>query len=463
MTQIPVQTLRRRIGMVFQTAALFEGTVLDNVLYGPRLQGAQLGGGFASELLERVGLPREFAAKPVAELSGGEAQRVSLARALANRPEVLLLDEPTASLDPTASAQVERLLLQLATETELTFLFVTHNLDQARRVGDRGLLLVDGRVVEQGPLAAILADPETEAMRLFIEGRLTGDAFAERLPERRGSEPRSPAGAGAVSFAPAVAGSHFSFGNVAVAVVMVAVAVGLSRWRRLDLERDIVVASVRAFVQLMAIGYVIDLIFRSRSALAVLAMLAAMIGFAAFTSAQRLKGLPRRFWIALAAIGLSSIATLGLMVALGIISRDARYLIPIGGMVIGNSMNVASVTGVRLMEDTRTQRALIETALALGASPRQAAQSVLRRAVRLALIPTIDSTKTMGIVFLPGAMTGMIIAGAKPLDAVRLQVVIMYMLLTAVAVTAVTVGLLVVGSLFTAEQQVRRLAETVEA
>jgi len=179
-TQIPVQTLRRRVGMVFQTAALFEGTVLDNVLYGPRLRGEQLDSGFAGELLARVGLPHEFAAKPVTELSGGEAQRVSLARALANRPEVLLLDEPTASLDPTASAQVERLLVQLAAETELTFLFVTHNLDQARRVGDRGLLLVDGKVVEQGPLAAILADPETDVMRLFIEGRLTGDAFAER-------------------------------------------------------------------------------------------------------------------------------------------------------------------------------------------------------------------------------------------------------------------------------------------
>ncbi len=261
----------------------------------------------------------------------------------------------------------------------------------------------------------------------------------------------------------AVAGSHFSFTNVAVAVVMVAVAVGLSRWRRLDLERDIVLAAIRAFVQLMAIGYVIDLIFRSRSTVAVVAMLAAMVGFAAFTSGQRFRGLPRRFGIALAAIGLSSLATLGLMVALGIISRDARYLIPIGGMVVGNSMNVASVTGVRLIEDTRAQRAVVEAALALGASPRQAAHTVLRRAVRLALIPTIDSTKTMGIVFLPGAMTGMIIAGADPLDAVRLQVVIMYMLLTAVAVTAVTVGLLVVGSLFTAEQQVRRVGEAAAA
>jgi len=176
--QIPVQTLRRRVGMVFQTATLFDGTVLDNVLYGPRLRREQLSDDAVGDLLERVGLPRDFAAKAVTELSGGEAQRVSLARALANRPEVLLLDEPTASLDPTASAQVERLLVRLAAETELTFVFVTHNLEQARRVGDRGLLLVDGKVIEQGPLAAILADPETDVMRLFIEGRLTGDALS---------------------------------------------------------------------------------------------------------------------------------------------------------------------------------------------------------------------------------------------------------------------------------------------
>ena len=123
-------------------------------------------------LLRRVGLPEDFCDKPVAELSGGEAQRVSLARALANRPEVLLLDEPTASLDPSASLRVERHLLQLADETDLTFIFVTHNLEQARRIGDEALLLVDGRVVEQGPLRDLMSDPEKETTRLFMEGKL---------------------------------------------------------------------------------------------------------------------------------------------------------------------------------------------------------------------------------------------------------------------------------------------------
>jgi putative ABC transport system ATP-binding protein len=186
---LPVQELRRRVGMVFQTAALFPGTVLDNVLYGPRLrlEGERAGAlktasgspgsavtahEQASGLLRRVGLPAAFCDKPAHELSGGEAQRVSLARALANEPEVLLLDEPTAALDPTAGRLIEDLLLQLAAETDLTFVFVTHNLAQARRIGDHGLLLVDGQVVDQGPLPAFVDNPVHETTRRFVDGRL---------------------------------------------------------------------------------------------------------------------------------------------------------------------------------------------------------------------------------------------------------------------------------------------------
>ena len=194
-TDLPVQQLRRRVGMVFQTAALFDGTVMDNVLYGPRLISGdgrapgdrRAGRSDAAQtdatheqacgLLRRVGLPDSFCDKPVDELSGGEAQRVALARALANDPEVLLLDEPTAALDPSSSGLIEDLLLRLADETDLTFVFVTHNLPQARRIGDRGLLLVDGRVVDAGPLPAFLDDPGSEITRRFVTG-----SFLEETP-----------------------------------------------------------------------------------------------------------------------------------------------------------------------------------------------------------------------------------------------------------------------------------------
>ena len=145
------------------------------------------------------------------------------------------------------------------------------------------------------------------------------------------------------------------------------------------------------------------------------------------------------------------------MLALDIIPSGARYVIPIAGMIVGNSMNVASVTAVRLVQDAGDRRPQIEAALALGASPRQCTADIIRRSVRLAMVPVIDSTKTMGIVFLPGAMTGMILAGADPLQAVRLQVVVVFMLLAAVSLTATIVSLLAPGRLFTPQQQLRRL------
>jgi putative ABC transport system permease protein len=256
-----------------------------------------------------------------------------------------------------------------------------------------------------------------------------------------------------------VAAQGFSYANVAEALVLVAIAMLLSWRERLDLERDLTVACIRAFVQLMAIGYVIHLIFSTRSPFWVALMIVAMLVFAAYTSGRRARRLPGAMSLMLVAIGGSTLVTLGLMLVLGIIPSGARYVIPIGGMIVGNSMNVASVTAVRLLEDARGKRAQIEAALALGASSRHSVQGLVRRAVRLAMVPVIDSTKTMGIVFLPGAMTGMILAGANPLDAVRLQVVVMFMLLAAVSLTATLVAALGPGRLFTAQQQLRRLAE----
>lgn len=251
--------------------------------------------------------------------------------------------------------------------------------------------------------------------------------------------------------------AQFTYWNVAAALALLAIALLLS-WRQgLGVERDLVVAAVRSFVQLMAIGYVIDLIFGTEHIAYVLLMVVAMVVFAAITSARRLRDLPRSWLVMLLAIGGAAAATLVMMLVLDIIPSTARYVIPIAGMVIGNTMNVASVTGLRLLEDTQAQRPRIEAALALGASPSQATHGIVRGSVRLAMVPVIDSTKTMGIVFLPGAMTGMILAGADPLEAVRLQVVVMYMLLAAVAMTASAVALLVPRELFTPQQQLRRL------
>ncbi len=135
--------------------------------------------------------------------------------------------------------------------------------------------------------------------------------------------------------------------------------------------------------------------------------------------------MPRAYLVAALAIGAAVLATLGLLLALRVVPGTARYLVPLGGMVVGNFMNAASLTMGRPRDDVAGQRPKVEAALALGATGRQAVAPILRTALQHALIPLIDATKATGIILLPGAMVGMIIAGADPLEAVRLQVVVL--------------------------------------
>jgi len=160
--------LRKKVSMIFQEPYLFPGTVRDNLAYccpDKKLNDT-------SFHLERIGLRADFADKDTSELSGGEKQRVALARSLVLNPEVLLLDEPTASLDPASSETIERLILSLAKELCLTAIMVTHNPEQAIRMGGRALLLVSGKLIESGETVELLTNPSTEQGRQYINREL---------------------------------------------------------------------------------------------------------------------------------------------------------------------------------------------------------------------------------------------------------------------------------------------------
>ena len=148
--------LRTRIGMVPQDPALRDGTVRENVTIGPRLRGESVEPGRVRSLLARVGLAG-YDDREVAALSGGEAQRVAIARTLVVDPEVLLLDEPTASLDPESQADIEALLAELLATSDRTAVLVTHDQAQVDRVADGVIRFVDGRIHSQGPPEEVLA------------------------------------------------------------------------------------------------------------------------------------------------------------------------------------------------------------------------------------------------------------------------------------------------------------------
>jgi UDP-glucose/iron transport system ATP-binding protein len=153
--QLPPRELRRRIGMVMQRPFLFPGDVATNLRFGPAQRGEAVPDDEIASLLERVGLAG-FAAQEVSVLSGGEQQRVSLARTLANRPEVLLLDEPTSSLDEQSKMGIEELVGALVRDHGLTCVMVTHDRDQARRMCHRVIVLEAGRLVQSGLTMEVL-------------------------------------------------------------------------------------------------------------------------------------------------------------------------------------------------------------------------------------------------------------------------------------------------------------------
>ncbi|HZA57768.1 MAG TPA: iron export ABC transporter permease subunit FetB [Solirubrobacterales bacterium] len=246
-----------------------------------------------------------------------------------------------------------------------------------------------------------------------------------------------------------------SLGQAALSLVLVAIAIAASRWRDAGLEDDIAVAVARSFIQLTAVGFVIEIIFEQDDAGLVIALLAVMVVFGAFTARRRAELVPDALWPLMAALSLAAVTTVGLVLALGIFDPEPRYVVPVGGMVIGNAMTAAAVALNRLGEDVGDNAAEIEAALALGATSTQAMAPLVRRSLRSGMIPLVDSTKTTGLIFFPGTMVGMLLAGADPIDAVRLQLILLYALLGSVAIAALVATTLARRNFFTSAHQLR--------
>jgi putative ABC transport system permease protein len=246
-----------------------------------------------------------------------------------------------------------------------------------------------------------------------------------------------------------------SLGEVAGSVALVALAAAVSFWRRAELEGDIAVALVRSFIQLTAIGYVIKVIFEQDELVFVFALIAVMVLFGAIQARARAKRVPHAFWPLLIALSVAGGGTLALVLALGIFDPEPRYLVPVGGMVVGNSMTAAAVALNRLGDEIEDARLKLEATLALGATAREAAAPFVRRSLRSGMIALVDSTKTTGLIFFPGTMVGMLLAGADPTDAVRLQLILLYVLLGSVALAGLIATSLAYRNFFTPAHQLR--------
>jgi len=240
---------------------------------------------------------------------------------------------------------------------------------------------------------------------------------------------------------------------------LVLLAIALARLRNIGQEWQMLWASVRMVIQLFAVGSLLHLVFAFKSPLAVVAILLVMGLCTLQVVGGRIKRKMPNFY---RVMGVSLLVGCGgtTFVLCGLVINytpwyDPRYLIPLAGMIIGNSMNGASLAAERLAAGIREQREEIETAISLGATARQASETVVRNAFRAALMPTINTMAAMGIVSLPGMMTGQILSGTEPIIAVRYQIAIMCAITGAVGITSYLILLQGYRRYFTSAHQLR--------
>jgi len=242
---------------------------------------------------------------------------------------------------------------------------------------------------------------------------------------------------------------------------LILMAVGLDRLLHAGMGKDLLWSALRMFVQLLAVGYILHLIFALQNAWAVLALLLLMAGFAVQTIAGRVKVKMPRFY---QVVGFAIFFGCGVMtffltvLVIGLTPwYDPRYLIPLSGMVFGNSMTGASLAAERLAAEMQERREEVETVLCLGGSSTVAVRSAVRAAYRAALLPALNSMAAMGLVFLPGMMTGQILSGTEPMIAVRYQIAIMCVITGSVALTSFVIVKKGYRSYFTEAHQLKDL------
>jgi putative ABC transport system permease protein len=241
----------------------------------------------------------------------------------------------------------------------------------------------------------------------------------------------------------------------AQAVVATLLALGvmlLARQREIHLEREVIVALVRGIVQITAIGSILLLLLRGPAWTSVF-LLAAMIVAAAKISSGRSKGLPKSFQVSLYAIAGGAGSVIALMTWAGAIDTAITSLVPIGSMLIANAMNTNSLVMNRFRSEVESHAGLIETGLALGADSKRTVVPYVQVSLQSSLIPAIDSLRSLGIVWIPGLMAGMLLSGARPIYAAVYQFVTISMIFSSSGLTALIGSLLIRGSAFSPAEQ----------
>jgi putative ABC transport system permease protein len=245
--------------------------------------------------------------------------------------------------------------------------------------------------------------------------------------------------------------------TLSIALVFVLIPIVLSKSFRLDLEKDTIIAVVRSVIQLFVVGYLLTFVFESDGYFFITLMVIIMIAAAVQNVARKKTLIKGITWKVAVTFIFIEILTQGILIGFQITPPTAQYIIPISGMIIGNSMVLGILFLNRFISEVEAREDEIDLILSLGGTTKQAIHTQLIRAIKASMIPTIESQKTIGLVQLPGMMSGQIIAGASPIQAVQFQLLILFLLLTTASVTSIMLGFLSYPTLFNERKQLLRI------
>jgi putative ABC transport system permease protein len=241
--------------------------------------------------------------------------------------------------------------------------------------------------------------------------------------------------------------------SLLIASSLVLVSLYLSYSQKLGLEKETLVSVARAVVQLVIVGYILEYIFGLESPLFTTLLLLFMTFNAAYNASKRGKGINKILEISFGAIATGTVLTLSTLVFSGTIAYEPYQIIPVGGMIISNSMVALGVCYKQMLSDFKNKREEVETKLSLGADILPSSIGIIRDAIKTGMIPTIDSARTLGIVSLPGMMTGLILAGISPIEAIKYQIMVTFMLLSTTSISSYVACYLSYRNFFNSRKQ----------
>ncbi len=241
--------------------------------------------------------------------------------------------------------------------------------------------------------------------------------------------------------------------SLMMATVLIVMAVIVSYQQRLRLELEILHSALRAVVQLVVVGYVLHFIFGADYPLFTGGVLLVMLISAAINGGKRGAGIKHASWIAGVSIGIGAVLTLAVLLSAKVLSFTPYQMIPVGGMVMSGSMVAVGLCFRQIITSFKRRQQEIQIKLALGATPMQSCKAILREALIFSLEPTIDSAKTLGIVALPGMMTGLILAGMSPMEAIKYQIIVIFMTFSTVSIAIAIAGYLSCRQFFNTKEQ----------